>query len=188
MIPARLRPGRRSLAAAGRFSLRAPMSTPLVGSSTNSAVGFAEISRPNSAFCWLPPDSSLSLDSMEAARIRKSSVIFLARPASPARSITQYREIDSRKPRLRFSRRVRLRNTPSVWRSSLMNPTPALRNASGVSPEILTRATRTSPPVRRSMPAAARMNSALAFTFNTGQSDDFAGAAQQGRPDRNRGR
>ena len=56
------------------------------------------------------------------------------------------REIARRKPRLKFSRSVRLRNTPSLWRSSVMKPMPDWRNAPGCRRKSCMPLTRTSPP------------------------------------------
>src|SRR5260221_165472 len=43
------------------------MSTPVVGSSTRSTIGRAEISRPNSTFCSMPPYTSATGNAVAAA-------------------------------------------------------------------------------------------------------------------------
>ena len=103
------------------------------------------------------------------------------RPRRSARST-------SRKPSPKFSRSVRLRNTPSVWRSSETKPMPAWRNAPGLSPDIARVADAYLAGVAAVDAGGGANELALALAFDAGEPDDFAGMRPRDRPDRSRGR
>ena len=57
-----------------KISMRAPTSTPRVGSSASRTTGWAAIERARSTFCWLPPERVSTMTSDDGVRTSKPSI------------------------------------------------------------------------------------------------------------------
>ncbi len=95
------------------MSMRAPTSTPCVGSSTSRTCGWLARTLASTSFCWLPPERKRIGVSIDAVLTAKSATAWRALSAS-LRALSRP-EVRSR-PRLRtekFSRTGRSAKMPS---------------------------------------------------------------------------
>src|ERR1700729_3470943 len=81
--------------------MRAPASTPRVGSSAKNTAGLAAIDRANRTFCWLPPDRFEMVVSCDGAFIASEE------PYEPASASSRWRETNPKRVSVRVTGRER---------------------------------------------------------------------------------
>ena len=161
--------------------MRAPASTPRVGSSASSTRGAPSSARANSTFCWLPPDSAATLVSADGVLTPSRSICAATTGRSRARRTNPACATSPSASSETFSRTESVSITPSRWRSPGRWMTPGAAHPARPA-QSQCAAGDPHPPAGGAHPGERAQERALSVALDPGQADDLAGLRRSARP------